>query len=217
MIARTGSARTAVLNPSAAEPGAPCGLSAAECRTCAALPEHRRADWRASRMAAKSAAAAALGMPEDALEATPPAPGERPRLALVSATGPVPAPLSLSVSHRDGRGAAVADLPGRKVGIDLERADAAADGTERYFLSPAERRDAGSLGPAALWSLKEAAWKALGCGPSTPFTALRLHFDGDSTLEAVELSGRRMPARAEVSTPWPGYVLSVVWVEEEAP
>lgn len=201
---------------STADSSAPCGLSAEECRTCSALPGHRRADWRASRQAAKSAAAAALGLPESRVTAAERAEGTGPRLMVLDGSGnPVPAPVSLSVSHRDGRGAAVAEDEGRRVGIDLERdADLPTD-SARYFATPAEVAEAGSLPLTTLWSLKEAAWKALGCGDHTPFAALRLRFDAERRVRAVELDDRSIPATAEVSNPWPGYVLTVLTVGED--
>ena len=192
------------------------GLSAAECRTCSSLPPHLRADWRASRRAAKQAAAEALRLPEIVLEAGPPVPGAGARLRLLGPDGDlVPAPVSLSVSHRDGRGAAVVDAPERGVGIDLEREDAVPEGSERFFVTAAEREEAGPLTPAALWALKEAAWKAVGCGDDTPFTAVRLRFDGNGRLEAIEVADRSFSARGGVSAPWPGYVVAVVRLQEE--
>lgn len=193
-----------------------CGMSAAECRTCSSLPPHLRADWRASRQAAKQAAAAALGLPESVLEAGPPVAGAGARLRLLGSDGDVvPAPVALSISHRDGRGAAVVDAPGRGVGIDLERDDAVPEGSERFFVTAAEREEAGSLTPSALWALKEAAWKAVGCGDDTPFTAVRLRFDGDGRLGAIEVADRSFPALGGVFAPWPGYVVAVVRLEEE--
>jgi 4'-phosphopantetheinyl transferase EntD len=176
-----------VVAVAAPEPGSPCGLSWQECRACSMLPETRRADWRASRLAASAARAAASAIP-----------GCRP---------------SSSLSHRDGRGAAAVDPAGRPLGIDIERADAVAPGTERYFLSGGERHALEALGASALWSLKEAAWKALLCDDYTPFHALRLVFDAEFRLVALELNGRTVPARAELSNPWPGYVLAVVVLE----
>lgn len=193
---------------------APCGLSAEECRTCAALPRHVRADWRASRHAAKEAAGTVLGVPERVLRAEPPVHGSGARLRLLGPRDSSrPAPVSLSISHRDGRGAAVADAPGVGLGIDLERADAVPAAAVRFFTTAAERDAAAHLTAAQLWALKEAAWKAVGCGEDTPFTAMRLRFDGQSRLRAVELLGRSFAAQAEITTPWDGYVLAVVWLE----
>lgn len=198
------------------EGSAACGLSASECRTCSALPEHLRADWRASRRAAKQATAAALGLPQSSLEAEPPVPGMRARLRVLSSGGSmVPAPVTLSVSHRDGRAAAIADAPGRRVGVDVERADAVPDAGVRFFTTQTERREGASLTPADLWALKEAAWKAIGCGADTPFTAVRLRFDDQGRLRAIEVHDRSFAARGDVSSPWPGYVLAVVRMEGE--
>lgn len=193
---------------------APCGLSASECRTCSALPPYLRGDWRASRRAAKQATAAVLGLPRSSLEAQPPVPGAGARLRVLRPDGTTaPAPVTLSVSHRDGRAAAIADAPGRRVGIDVEREDAVPDGGVRFFTTRMERREAASLPPAALWSLKEAAWKAIGCGADTPLTAMRLRFDDEGRLRAIELRDRSFAARGNVSSPWPGYVLAAVRIE----
>lgn len=170
-------------------PAAAC-LTARERRICAALPSAaRRRDWRAGRLAAKRAVHAA-GLPA--------------------------ARLTLSISHVAGRGAAIAVPAPHRVGIDLERAGAVRPAQARYFLTRAERRLARRLGLTALWTLKEAAWKALGADAATPFTALELHADRSGRLEAVSLHGRRTRARAVRARPWGGeFVVAVVWLEED--
>ncbi len=102
-----------------------------------------------------------------------------------------------------------------RVGIDLERAGAVRPAQARYFLTRTERRLARRLGLTALWTLKEAAWKALGAGDATPFTALELHADRSGRLEAVSLHGRRTRARALLARPWRGFVVAVVWLGED--
>jgi len=163
-------------------------LTAAERRACAALPGAvRRRDWRAGRLAAKRAVRAA-------------------RLPA--------ARLTVSISHVAGRAAAVAAPAPSRVGIDLERAGAVRPAQARYFLTRAERRLARRLGLTTLWTLKEAAWKALGADDATPFAALEVHADPHGGVEGVSLHGRRHRARALVARPWPGFVLAVVWLSE---
>lgn len=206
-------------------PDAPCGLTASECRLCSALPLSRRADFRAGRLAARRAAAAAAGVPVRSVEIEPGAAGggcdedAGPAAfrggAVARVTGVEIAP-TLSISHRDGRAVAVADRAARRVGVDMERAGTVPPGTERYFLSETEREALSFIDATTLWSMKEAAWKALGCTDATPFTSLELRFDVNQRLETVLLGGRSHPAGAEVSTLPGGYVMAVVWLEAAA-
>ena len=94
-----------------------------------------------------------------------------------------------------------------RLGVDVERAGSVGEARLRYFLAPGERD--GGLDPASLWTLKEAAWKALGCDERLPFRELALELDGAGGLRAVALRGQIFPARATLTTPWPGYVLAV--------
>jgi 4'-phosphopantetheinyl transferase EntD len=165
-------------------------LTAAERRACAALPgAARRRDWRAGRLAAKRAVQAA-GLPA--------------------------ARLTLCISHVAGRGAAIAVPAPARVGIDLERAGAVRPAHARYFVTRVERRLARRLGLTALWTLKEAAWKALDLPHATPFGALELRADARGRVVEVSLRGVRRAARAMLARPWPGFVLAVVWLEEDA-
>jgi len=165
-------------------------LTRAERHACAALPgAARRADWRAGRLAAKRAVEAA-GLPA--------------------------AWLTLSIAHVAGRGAAIAVPAPARVGIDLERTGAVRPAHARYFVTRVERRLARRLGLTALWTLKEAAWKALDLPNATPFGALELHADGRGRVVAVSLHGVRRKARATISRPWRGFVLAVVWIGEDA-
>ncbi len=115
-----------------------------------------------------------------------------------------------------GRGAAIAVPAPARVGIDLERSGSVRGNHGRYFLRSDERALARRLGLTAMWSLKEAAWKACGASADTPFRALALHADRKGRLEAISLHGRRTRARASLSRPWRGFVVAVVWLEEGA-
>ena len=130
--------------------------------------------------------------------------------ALVAA-GDTPAPGAVSLSHRDGRAAALAAPAGWRVGVDLERRDAVDAAHARYFLDRAERDAAARLGLASLWALKEAAWKALSLDAATPFAALRLRFDGARAV-GVAVRGGAQAVTARLVAPWPGWVLAMVWL-----
>ena len=121
--------------------------------------------------------------------------------------------LAVSLTHRDGRTAAIAAPAGAHVGIDIERLGAVAPGHERYFLTSGERERAGRCG-ALLWALKEAAWKALALDGGVAFHELELDVDGGGRLRAVRLRGRATRASGTLSTPWPGYVLATVVLED---
>ena len=162
-------------------------------------------DHRVSRLAARRAVRAALpGALEIRIDrragATP---------AVVGTT----LPLALSLSHCDGRAAAIAAPAPARVGIDLERSNAIASGHARYFLSPRERSAIGTHSLAALWALKEAAWKALALPDDTCFHDVELAIDGEGTVEAVHSRGDTFFATATLAAPWPGYVLATVQLD----
>ena len=132
----------------------------------------------------------------------------RPR-RVVPADG-VAAP-AISLTHRLGRAAALVAPAGWRVGVDVERAGAVLAAHARYFLHDDERAAAPDLDLAALWALKEAAWKALALGAATPLRALRLRFH-DGAPCAVQLPGRAWPALALVAEPWPGWLVAATWI-----
>ena len=183
-----------------------------ECLALAAMKDAgRRRDWRAGRIAAKRAAArlAGAGSPER-FELLPVA-GRAPRVVVRQDDGTAsPASLTISLAHRDGRAAAIAAPPGARVGVDVERVGTIPVAHQRYFLTPGERSRAGRRDPAELWALKEAAWKALACDTSLPFSALELRFGGSGALCAITIQGTSVAARATVRRPWRGYVVAVV-------
>lgn len=177
-----------------------------------------RRDFRAGRVAAKRAAASLLAMDRlDRLEIAA-CPGAPPEVRLLDERGggSQRTRLVVSLSDRDGRGAAMAAPAGARIGVDLERAGAVAEAHARYFLTPRERlgRTEGDL--TALWALKEAAWKALRLSDATPFAALELHTNEDGALSGLSLGGVWRRARARFSEPWPGWVLAAVEVEGAA-
>jgi phosphopantetheinyl transferase len=188
-----------------------CGLTPEERATCSGLPAHLRADWRAGRLAARRAAATVLGdVPASCLSIRSTAAG-RPIVAIQgSPTKRPPLPVKVSISHRNGHGAAAADRS-RRVGVDVEHRVELPPGARRYFLSPSEERGSG-LDGVTLWALKEAAWKALGCDASTPFKDLELIFAPD--LVAIRVGTSVSRAHARVMSAWSDHVVALVWIDE---
>lgn len=178
----------------------------------AAIPDsRRRSDWRAGRIAAKWAASRLSGAGAPERFELVPVPGRAPNVLVRSDDGAaLPASVTVSLAHRDGRAAAVAARPGSRVGVDVERVGAIPVAHERYFLTPAERAGAGTRDASEMWALKEAAWKALGCDESMPFSAIQLCFGRRGALRAITLQGVTVAARASVRRPWRGYVVAVV-------
>lgn len=200
------------------DPAADRWLSDSERRAYVALhtPEQRR-DWRAGRAAAKRAAAGALGLDDPTRVELVPVAGGAPQIALRDASGTHRiVRLVLSLSHRSGRAAAVATTEPGGLGIDLELAGQVRAAHAGYYLSAEERELEGLYGLTALWTLKEAAWKAVRCDDAVSFTALELRFDTAGAVNAVSLRGTQRPAVATVLRPWPGYVVGVLWVPEDA-
>ncbi|HTX39741.1 MAG TPA: 4'-phosphopantetheinyl transferase superfamily protein [Bryobacteraceae bacterium] len=131
----------------------------------------RRADWRLGRWTAKCALAAYL---EPAGECAPLAEWElRP--------GPLGAPeaffhqrpmaLAISLSHSHGRALCAVAPPGAEIGCDLEAVEPRSAAFLADYFTVEERLLADRAPPAnrdrlvtLLWSAKESALKALGCG-----------------------------------------------------
>jgi len=168
-------------------------LSPEELAALEALPERRRLDRLAGRLAAKRALAAHFleeyGWEADAaeLEVSNDDAG-RPRLTLPE-DAPALAP-SFSISHCAQGGAAAVGSPGRFVGVDIETilprpAEVIA------FVAAASEVAAGPSDPegqARLWTGKEATLKLLGLGLDADARAVRPEADG------VTLTG--LPAKA---------------------
>lgn len=180
----------------------------------AAELEHTRGftgspDYRASRLAASRAVRAAL-------------PGVL-EIRIRRRTGAAPAvigtaqPIALSLTHCDGRAAAIAAPAPARIGIDLEREDTISPDHARYFLTIRERAALGTHSLAALWALKEAAWKALALPGDTRFHDLELAMNDAGTVEAVSTPAQAFSASATLATPWPGYVLATIRVAEGTP
>lgn len=169
-----------------------------------------RLDHEVSRLAARRALAA-IGLDPSRLEVLR-RPGAAPAVVANGSAGE-DRELALSLTHRDGRGAAmVAEAPAR-IGIDLEREEAVTPQHARYFLTAQEQAALRSRSVATLWALKEAAWKALELGDDFSFLGLELHLDLQGRVKAVSVQGTRVPAKSCVWSPWPGYVLATIELE----
>ncbi len=176
------------------------------------------ADWRAGRIAAKRAAAAVTGIQElDRFELQP-VPGAAPIVTVRDGSGGASVvPMVLSLSHRDGRAVAAASMAPGGLGVDLEHANAVRGAHVRYFLAANERQALKKRTPAELWTLKEAAWKAVQCGNTASFTELELGFDGAGAVETIAFRGQLRSAQATLFHLWLGYAVAVVWVPEVLP
>lgn len=188
-------------------------LTRTEREECAALPsEPRRRDWLSGRVAAKRAIGRRFGI-ADPLRIT----------LLHRALGAPqcsdrvfgPLPVSISIAHADDHAVAVAAGAGDRVGVDLEREGSIREAFVRLFAGSEERRRSPFVDPTVRWVLKEAAWKAFGCAPDLPLSALALEFDARRALCAVAIAGTRHTAFARTSHPWPGFVAAVVHATAE--
>ena len=191
-------------------------------QTSRAWSEPHRREWLASRLAAKRAASALLarsGRLPNRIEIVRGGAEGRAgqgvvaeQVAALTPTRVLRVTLSLSISlaHADGYAIAAATSHPARIGVDLEREGQISPAHAHYFLSARERRTQGVRTLTELWALKESAWKALGCGDSTPFADLELVADRNGTIRAVRLGAMVFPAIAELRHPWPGWVAAVL-------
>ena len=199
-------------------------LTEGERQECTLLPTSpQRADYQASRLAAKRAIAWSTpacfreGAADDAETlrrvSVRRREGTTPRVRVQNSGGDwSAASMVLSLAHRDGHAVAATAPPGARVGVDVERVGSVAHSYIRYFASDAEC----SRGPedaASLWALKEAAWKALGLAPNLPFHALELEFDDERALTGLRVERIRFGAHASLLRPWPDHVVAVLVVD----
>lgn len=131
----------------------------------------RRADWRLGRWTAKRAVSICLGSPAfhsslASMEVRSAASGV-PEVFIADA----PAPVTISLSHRNGRALCVVTAAGADLGCDLELIEARSDAFVADYFT-AEEQAFVARQPAAerahilalLWSAKESALKALHAG-----------------------------------------------------
>ena len=145
-------------------------LSAAEkVRLSSLRIPKRRADWMLGRWTAKRAVAGYLGLggePSAQIEIRS-EPGGAPR-AFVNRE---PAPLTISISHRDGRAVCAVAAPEAALGCDLEIAEPRSSAFAADYFTPAEQRIIARVSGlerwrllALLWSAKESVMKLLRVG-----------------------------------------------------
>jgi phosphopantetheinyl transferase (holo-ACP synthase) len=176
-----------------------------------ALPPVRRADFRSGRKAARGALHGLLpGIRAWEIDLEPRF-GDAPRVALRTGPASDQPVVHLSITHRDGRAAAAASF--QRAGVDLERAGSVARAHRRYFLTRAEQAITG-YDVTELWSLKEAAWKALELGHGMPFTALELGVGPAGTVASATVGGRSWALSASVHPLANGHLLAVVRLGE---
>jgi len=131
----------------------------------------RRADWRLGRWTAKRAVSQYFGLPDSfavfsTIEIKPAASGA-PEVFVEQE----PAPLELSLSHREGRAVCAIAGCGSAIGCDLEFVEPRSDafladyftGTEQAFINRDSCEET-YRAAALLWSAKESALKALHSG-----------------------------------------------------
>ena len=123
----------------------------------------RRADWRLGRWVAKRAVAAFLGGTREPIEIRAAADGA-PEAFLAGK----PAPVVLSISHRNGFGLCAVAAPSVALGCDLERIEPRSDEFVEDFFTAGEQawlhRHPAADAPLLanlIWSAKESALKAL--------------------------------------------------------
>ena len=121
----------------------------------------RRADWRLGRWASKRVVAAALHRDDPASVEVRAAEDGAPEVLLEGR----PAPMTISLSHREGVAVAAVAGSSVRIGVDLEVVEPRTDVFVRDYLTGPERafvsadRDERDLRTALVWATKEAALK----------------------------------------------------------
>jgi 4'-phosphopantetheinyl transferase len=162
----------------------------------------RRADWRLGRWTAKHAASRYLNLPEDARSLARveirAAPSGAPEVFL----GNEPAPVTISISHREGRAGCAIARPPAMLGYDLEIVEPRGEAFAGDYFTAAEQELVAQASPAdrwrilaVLWSGKESVLKALRVGLRLD-TRLVTVYPADALLPA-ENRWRRLHARYE--------------------
>jgi len=128
----------------------------------------RRADWRLGRWTSKRAVASFLNLPAHpqalANIEIRPAPSGAPEAFVANA----PAPVAISLSHRDGTSLCAITSSGSDLGCDLEIIEPRSEAFVADYFAPEEQALVARSSPAdrsrivaLLWSAKESALKAL--------------------------------------------------------
>jgi len=206
----------------------PAWLAPGEQARAAGIRDPRGRDaWLTARLAAKRLVAARLPDPPAGLEAQTRGPrleaieirsrdeagrGFRPRVEIAG----LEAPLALSIAHVRERVLVAVGPADCRLGVDLTPAAAFATASSRWWLTAAERADAGQLEPPAaaahaaqLWSVKEAVYKAvLSERPFQPL-AIEVRFRA-GRIVSCRAAGRSLSVAGIRSWPVAGHWLAIV-------
>jgi 4'-phosphopantetheinyl transferase EntD len=145
----------------------------------------RRADWRLGRWVAKIAVLEALGRQDPRSVEIRAAEDGAPEVFLEGR----PAPVSLSLSHRDGVAAAAVAGTAVRLGLDVEVVEPRTDRFVRDYLTDRERAAvladpaARDLCTALVWATKEAALKATRTGLRADTRSVQTRVDRTSGPE----------------------------------
>jgi phosphopantetheinyl transferase len=149
--------------------------------------DKRRTDWRLGRWTAKLAASRTLAVPDlDSIEIRP-APTGAPKIFVRGN----PAPISISISHRDGIAMCAVSVPSALLGCDIESVEARSGEFATQYFTEAEQSAAhNSTIIAVHWSAKESALKALGIGLGIDMRRLSVELGDKQVSGWNELSVR---------------------------
>ncbi|MEV6949756.1 4'-phosphopantetheinyl transferase superfamily protein [Streptomyces sp. NPDC051172] len=171
--------------------------SAWERRAAETYPPWRRREWLIGRLTARAALSLRYGRRAGQAELVPDGVSGAPRVRGLRG-------VEVSLSHTGDRVACVVAPAGRQVGIDVEVRGRCDPELARRILGPGETIPAG-LDPTVLWTLKEAAYKAV-IGRWSGLRAYRVHWLPDGPAVSVP-AGLRLPSR---TFDWEGTVVALV-------
>jgi 4'-phosphopantetheinyl transferase len=150
----------------------------------------RRADWRLGRWTAKHAVSLYLNLPADTrslahIEIRPASNGA-PEVFL----GNESAPVTISISHREGVAACAIARPPAMLGCDLEIVEPRSDAFAGDYFTPAEQELLAQVSPAGRWRLLALLWS----GKESVLKALRVGLRLDTRLVTVDPIDALLPA-----------------------
>lgn len=144
----------------------------------------RQADWRLGRWTAKRAVATYLKLPVTPVHLSEIEIQARPSGAPQVFINNQPAPVEISLSHRDGAAMCAVAAPGAEIGCDVEAVEAHSEAFIADYFTDEERSvvarapvAARRLMISALWSAKESALKALQQGLRLDTRSVSVHLD----------------------------------------
>jgi len=143
----------------------------------------RRADWRLGRWTAKHAVSRYLVLPTDsrclARMEIRPAPSGAPEVFL----GNEPAPVTISISHREGSAACAIGEPHVALGCDLEIVEPRGDTFAGDYFTAAEQELVTQASPASRWKLLALLWS----GKESVLKTLRVGLRVDTRLVDIHI------------------------------